>query len=93
MKLDEALLLLEVGAPGIKDVLKDMPSGDFRNLKEAYFKGDEGVFNYPRELKRLLDRFPRMDQGGEAHKLIQAELKVAEKAKKVWQDTKLGKYL
>ena len=92
MKLNEALMLLEVGAPRIKDVLKDMLSGDFQNLKEAFFKGEEGTLEYARQLKKLLD-FGRIEKTSEAFKILKVELRAAEAAKKAWQNTKLGKYL
>ncbi len=94
MKLDEALILLET-APTVRDTLKKMLSGDFQNLKEAYFDGTKGTMEYVSNLKKvmsLLD-FQGAPKNSDSYKAFKEELRAAEIASKAWQKTKMGKYL
>ncbi len=92
MKLDEALLLLEVGDPAasIKDALKKILSGDFKNLQEAFFKAREGNIEYPNQLERLLrDVNPKSPAGA----FLRSEIAAAKVAKRAFEKSKLGKFI
>ena len=94
LSLDEALTLLET-APTVRDTLKKMLSGDFQNLKEAYFHGEEGTLEYASNLKKVLSLldFQGAPKNSDSYKAFKEELRAAEVAKKAWQKLKMGKYL
>ena len=93
MKLDEALILLET-APTVRDTLKKVLSGDFQNLKEAYFDADKGTTEYANNIKKVLSLldFQGAPKNSDSYKAFKEELRAAEAAKKAWQKTKLGKF-